>query len=151
MDFCLDNMDAAHKHDTRSAHNRLLGGQNAMETRFWTKWADTQPPSDVKAGSKANKVPHVPLQPHDSTKYSEYCWCGTFSARYFLRSPLSFCATSSWLLRASLNKIPCNPFLHKIHSKRANEHRVVRSICTFFCERKQKLAKQTKKRLIRGN
>lgn len=51
----------------------------------------------------------------------------------------------------SINKIPFNPFLHKIHSKRANERQVVRSICTFFCERKEKLAKkQNKKEVNQG-
>lgn len=39
--------------------------------------------------------------------------------------------------QASINKIPFIPFLHKIHSKRANEHQEVWSICT-FCIRKQK-------------
>lgn len=46
-------------------------------------------------------------------------------------SPVSSC-----LERANINKTPFNPFLHKIHSKRANEHRVVWSICTFVKENK---------------
>lgn len=78
--------------------------------------------------------------------------CGTFGAicqrkmEYASCSVMSCNGTSSRLWSGSFNMIPFSPFLHKIHSKRANVHQVVKSICTFFVkEPKHWQKKQTKK------